>query len=388
MAVRSELLQEWPRFSDRAPRFFAAPGRVNLIGEHTDYNDGFVLPMAIDRQTVVAAALREDRRVRVHSRTVGETVIFDLDQPGPGCRGLWWDYVEGMAQVLLEFGLKIPGADLLLASDVPLGAGLSSSASLEIAVGLALWSLSGEPLDRRQLALAGQKAEHQYAGNRCGIMDQFIATFGEQGNALLIDCRSLEIQLVPMVLPETRVVLCDTRVKHALSSSEYNLRRAECEKGVDLLRERIPGIEALRDVNSEQMLVHQGSLPEPIRRRCRHVVGENARTLAAVAAFRRGDLGEIRRLMAESHCSLRDDYQVSCRELDLLVDLAGSFPGVYGARMTGGGFGGCTVNLVSASSANAFCEYIRQEYSQKTGIEPRIYVSTPSAGAGEQSMPS
>jgi len=383
MADLNELRREFLRFCGREPRFFAAPGRVNLIGEHTDYNQGFVLPMAIDRRTVVAAAAREDRRIRVHSMNMGETADFDLEHPGSGRRGLWWDYVEGMAQTLPLFGVEVPGADLVLVSDVPLGAGLSSSASLEISVGLALWSLSGKPLDRRSLALAGQAAEHRYAGSLCGIMDQFIATFGQAGNALLIDCRSLDIRQVPMVLPEVLVVICDTRVKHTLSSSEYNVRRSECEQGVELLKKQIPEIRSLRDVNRELFLAHAELLPEPVRQRCRHVVGENVRTQAAVTALKNGDLPEMGRLMAESHSSLRDDYQVSCAELDLLVDLAGSFDGGYGARMTGAGFGGCTVNLVARDHVAAFGEHITEGYSKKTGVEPGVYTSMPSAGAIE-----
>lgn len=385
MVDKERLRKEFQERFHRHPRIFAAPGRVNLIGEHTDYNDGFVLPMAIDRQTVVAAAPREDARIRVLSRNLDPEVEFSLDHPSGGRHGLWGDYVEGVAQALLAQGIPVPGADLLLESDVPLGAGLSSSASLEISVGLALWSLSGKAVNRRILALAGQTAEHTYAGNLCGIMDQFIATFGEEHHALLIDCRSLDTKLVSMNLAGVIVVMCDTRVKHELSSSEYNTRRSECRQGVELLQSRLPGVQALRDVSLQDWRAQEGSLPEPVRSRCRHVVGENHRTLAAVEALQQGDLACLGQLMAESHRSLRDDYRVSCPELDLMVRLAQPFPGVYGARMTGGGFGGCTVNLVAEDRADDFSRHIHEKYEKETGISPCLYRSAPSAGAQELS---
>ncbi|HEV2764294.1 MAG TPA: galactokinase, partial [Pyrinomonadaceae bacterium] len=266
------------------PRVFRAPGRVNLIGEHTDYNDGFVLPMAIEHSTVAAAAARSGRRVRVRSLNVGRTVEFDLDRPGPKQRGSWLDYVEGVAQALESRGVRLTGADLVVHSDVPSGAGLSSSAALEISVGLALVAVSGAEVDRVTLALAGQRAEHEYVGTRSGIMDQFVASLGREGHALLIDCRTLEATPIPVDTTDTLVVICDTQVKHQLASSEYNTRRAECERGVELLREVLPDVRALRDVSEEDLREHEGRLPEPVRRRVRHIVRENARTLAARSA--------------------------------------------------------------------------------------------------------
>ncbi len=309
----------------REPRLFRAPGRVNLIGEHTDYNGGFVLPLAIDRETIVAAAPRADRRVVAYSLNLGERAEFHLDEPGERRRGIWLDYVEGVARALESRGVRLGGAELLILSDVPAGAGLSSSAALEVSAGLALASVSGVEVDRVELALAGQQAEHTYVGTMCGIMDQFVAALGRAGHALLIDCRTLEATPVPLDTRETAIVICDSRVRHELSTSEYNTRRAECERGVELLREFLPGIAQLRDVSTEEFGRYESRLPEPIRRRCRHVVHENERTLLAADALRRGDLSEVGRLMRRSHESLRDDYEVSCAELDFLAETAWNF---------------------------------------------------------------
>ena len=386
MIDRDELRRAFvARFGgDRATRLFRAPGRVNLIGEHTDYNGGFVLPMAIDREAMVAAAPRADRRVRVHSLNVGESAEFDLDRPGPARRGWWLDYVEGVAQALESRGVRLRGADVVISSDVPPGSGLSSSAALEVSAGLALATLSGVEVDRVTLALAGQQAEHTYVGTMCGIMDQFVAALGRAGHALLIDCRTLEAAPVPLDTARAPVVICDTNVRHELSSSEYNTRRAECERGVELLKEVLPGITQLRDVSVADFKEHEALLPEPVRRRCRHAVTENERTLRAVGALRRGDLGEAGRLMNESHASLRDDYEVSCAELDAMAEIARARgPGVYGSRMTGGGFGGSTVSLVRRDALEDFLKTVPAEYERRTGIAPRAYVSEAGDGAKE-----
>jgi galactokinase len=380
---RAVLRQAFREKYGPEPRLFRAPGRVNLIGEHTDYNDGFVLPMAIERETAVAAAPRPDRLVRIHALDYGEDAEFDLDRPGPTRRGLWLDYVEGVARALERRGVRLGGADLAVSSSVPAGAGLSSSAALEVSSGLALASVSGAQVARIELALAGQEAEHTYVGAMVGIMDQFVASLGRAGHALFIDCRSLEASLVPLDTREVAVAVCNTGVRHELAASEYNTRRAECEHGVELLRAALPGIEALRDVSVEQFERHERLLPEPVRRRCRHVVTENARTTAAVGALRRGDLWEFGRLMDRSHRSLRDDYEVSCRELDVLVEIAGNFGGVLGARMTGGGFGGSTVNLVRRDALAEFTATVMSEYPRTTGLEATVLVSDAADGAGE-----
>jgi galactokinase len=378
-----DIRSQFQEIYGREPRLFRAPGRVNLIGEHTDYNGGFVLPMAIEWETVVAISAREDRKIRVRSLNLNEEQTIDLDTPEQKLRGSWIDFIEGIARILERKNVKLRGADLLIYSDVPTGAGLSSSAALEISVGLALSEISGQTVDRVTLALAGQSAEHEYVGAKVGIMDQFISAMGKKDHALLIDCRSLEARQIPFISDELAIVICDTNVKHELSSSEYNVRRAECEEGVKILREFIPGIEQLRDVSVEEFEKYESNLPEIIRKRCRHVVMEDARTLSAAEALTNGDFAEFGRLMWLSHESLRDDYEVSCKELDIMVEIAKTCEGVLGARMTGGGFGGSTVNLVQQDYVEKFKEKISTEYYRQTQIETHIYVSKPAEGAGE-----
>lgn len=367
----------------RTPRLFVAPGRVNLIGEHTDYNEGFVLPMAVDRKTIVAVGPREDRRVRVHSLDLQEVAAFDLDHEDRANATHWAAYIEGVARVLEKRGFKLTGAELAISSDVPMGGGLGSSAALEISTGYALLTLSGHEIDLKQLALAGQTAEHLYVGTRCGIMDQLAAALGKKSHALLIDCRSLETVPVDLNLPGIAVVVCNTNVEHELASSAYNERRRECERAVEILRQVLPGIQALRDMSWEQFEKYAELLPEPERSRCRHVISENERTLEAAEALKTGKLERLGELMALSHKSLSEDYEVSCRELDVMVDLARKHNGVVGARMTGGGFGGCTVNLVAGEELNNFREFVTSGYEAATGIVPTIYVVAASDGVRE-----
>ncbi len=368
-----------------APRVFSAPGRVNLIGEHTDYNDGFVLPMAIERRTVVAAAPRSDRRVVAHSGALDETFEFELDEPGNVRRGIWGDYVEGTARALLARGVAVGGASLFIESDVPRGAGLSASAALETSVGLALASLTGsETLDRVTLARAGQAAEHEYVGTMCGIMDQYIAALGVERHALLIDCRSLEARRVPLELGDSKLVVCDTGVKHELASSAYNQRRAECDEAVRLLQAALPGVTALRDVDLRSFERHADALPEVVRRRARHVVSENERTLEATRALSAGDFDAFGRLMVASHVSLRDDYEVSCAELDLAVGEALAHPGVYGARMTGGGFGGCTIALVRAEAVPSLIDRVTNALRERFGTSAQAFATDAAGGAREE----
>lgn len=368
------------------PRVFSAPGRVNLIGEHTDYNEGFVLPMAIERRSYVAGAPNGSSKIRVRSLTLAQSAEIDLQQPGPRRRGVWVDYVEGTARALIDRGLPVVGCDLLIDSTVPAGAGVSASAALELSVGIALATLGGTPEpDRVQLALAGQAAEHQYVGTMCGIMDQYIAALGQRDAALLIDCRSLETQSVPIRLEHASVLICDTRVKHELSSSEYNLRRAECLRGSNILAKSLPGVRTLRDVSVADFERFATQLPGVVRNRCRHVVTENERTLAAATALRRGDLAELGRLMSQSHVSLRDDYQVSCEELDVAVDVAAAQPGVYGSRMTGGGFGGCTVSLVESAAIGRVSTAVKGAFQARGWKEPELFASVACDGARVES---
>lgn len=370
-----------------SPRMFYAPGRVNLIGEHTDYNDGFVLPLAIERGTWVAGDVRSDRTIRVRSLNIGESVSIDLDRPGAMRRGQWSDYVEGVVRALIERGHTVAGAALVLQGDVPSGAGLSSSASIEVAVALALTSLSGAPPPdveaANELALVGQRAEHTYVGTQCGIMDQLIAARGEANHALLVDCRSLDARLVPLASPDVVVLICDSKVKHSLATSAYNDRRAECERAVKLLAEVLPGITALRNVSMEDFARYESRLLDPVRRRARHVVTENARVQRTAAALERGALDEVGKEMFASHDSMRDDFQISCEEIDCLVDLLRGVPGVFGSRMTGGGFGGCTVSLVAKTALPAVEARLRQGYEARYRRLPDLFVTRAAQGAHE-----
>ncbi len=378
----AQLVAEFRERSGQVPRVFVAPGRVNLIGEHTDYNDGFVLPFAIERHTLIAAAPRNDRKVIVRSRSVGTEAQLDLSTAGTP-RNAWTDYIEGVAHALMARGIKISGADMLIDSDIPSGAGLSSSAALEMSVGFALTALAGTDVDRTQLALAGQQAEHTWVGTRCGIMDQMIVARGSRDHALLIDCRSLDARSIPLALGDHVILVCDSGVKHELAASDYNVRRRECEDGVSQLRAAGLLIRALRDVSVETFASQQQTLDDPVRRRCRHVIGENQRTLDATAALAAGDLVTMGTLMNASHASLRDDYEVSCPELDLLVETAQGHPGVLGARMTGGGFGGCTVNLVASARVDSLNAALAAAYQERFGRTPATFVTRAADGVRE-----
>lgn len=379
MAHTSEAKSELP---NQSQRMFRAPGRVNLIGEHTDYNDGFVLPAAIGFSTWVSSAPRDDRTVSVFSENFSEQIEFDLDEESPHARGHWSDYVRGVAVTLERAGHRLRGADLRIRGEVPIGSGLSSSAALEVASGFALLTNSGLTVVRRDLAELCQRAENEFVGIRCGIMDQFVSCHGQAGKALLLDCRSLEYKLLP--LPENaRLAICNTKVKHSLATSQYNARRVECETAVRHFAQRRSNVRALRDVTETDLKLFGGELPAVIYRRARHVITENARVLAAGTALEQVDLAAFGQLMNRSHLSLRDDYDVSCRELDLMVELAQAVPGVYGARMTGGGFGGSTVNLIAAESVDEFKQTVARGYEDATGLTPEIYICTATEGVGE-----
>jgi galactokinase len=365
------------------PQIFSAPGRVNLIGEHTDYNDGFVLPTAIGFYTRVAVSPRNDGKLALRSTEFPESFEFDLASLPQRKLGAWCDYVLGVALALIRAGCDLGGAQLLVHGEVPIGAGLSSSAALEVASALALLSLSNTMLPLKSIAKLCQSAENEFVGAHVGIMDQFVSCFGKQGHALLLDCRSLEFELVRV--PETvKIVICNTMVKHQLSGGEYNRRREECEQGVNILSKLYPGIKALRDVSADQLAAQKVAMPAVIYKRCLHVVEENGRVMEAVQGFRSGDLQRVGSLMHDSHRSLRDLYEVSCPELDIMVESAQGLPGYYGGRMTGGGFGGCTVNLVESTQAESFAQRIAQRYRQKTGIPPEVHVCSPANGAGAE----
>ncbi len=363
-------------------RNFRAPGRVNLIGEHTDYNDGFVMPAALDFSTWVKISPLEQRKLTIYSDNFDEEIEVDLDDRDLSARGSWSDYPVGVAVELERAGHRLRGARLQIRGDVPIGSGLSSSAAIEVATACALAANSELEIDRRELALLCQRAENEFVGARVGIMDQFVSLFGQEQKALLLDCRSLEFRLLP--LPDNvRLIICNTMVKHALASSAYNERRAQCEAGVKHLAQFLPNVTALRDVTIEQLEAHARGLDDVVYRRCRHVITENARVLSAGDVLEQGDLDRFGELMAASHRSLRDDYEVSCRELDLMVEIAQKIEGVYGARMTGGGFGGCTVNLVAAARVEEFKGRMSEEYEKATSLRPEIYICTAANGAEE-----
>ncbi len=359
-----------------------APGRVNLIGEHTDYNDGFVFPMAIEAGLELAGRLRPDRRVRLHAADLGRSVEFSLDAPlAFDQREAWSNYVRGVLWALAREGVTLRGFDLAFGGDLPSGAGLSSSAALEVGTAVTLQRLFGFELAPVRLAVLCQGAESEFVGMKCGIMDQFVVLMGRRGHALFLDCRSLEFSHVPLTLGEHRIVICHSGVKHSLVASEYNRRRAQCEAGVKVLAEGKPEVRALRDVTLADLAARRGDLGEVIYRRCRHQVTENARVLESGEALRAGDLPRFGALMNASHDSLRDDYEVSCPEVDLLVEVARAVPGTLGARITGGGFGGCTVNLVHRSAVERFEAEVLPEYHRRTHLQPRLFVSTPADGA-------
>lgn len=378
--VAGSLGQQFWELYGGSPCIFIAPGRVNLIGEHTDYNDGFVLPAAIDSYTWVAAARNAKPVLNVYSAHFCERVQLPLTALNGPPRRHWSDYVRGIAAVLQGGGCVLSGADLMIYSQVPIGAGLSSSASLEVSTALAMLAVADQEVSAQELAKICQRAEQEYAGTRCGIMDQFIAVFGRAGCALLLDCRSLDYETV--ALPEdVRMVICNSMVKHEHAAGEYNRRRADCEYGVKILQQSMPNVRALRDVGLEDLDRNTNRLSERVNRRCRHVVSENQRVLGAAKALRAGDLGHFGWLLYESHKSLRNDYEVSCAELDLLVELASACEGVYGARMTGGGFGGCTVNLVRSESVSNFQSRVSEGYMKAARRTCEIYVCSAAQGA-------
>ena len=367
-------------------RTFRAPGRVNLIGEHTDYNDGFVMPAAISFSTFVSISLFGNSSLEIFSENFNESVSVDLSaRPQP--RGHWSDYAVGVAVMLQDAGYTVRGAKLRIRGEVPIGSGLSSSAAIEVATACALVGISDINIDRVELAKLCRRAENEFVGARVGIMDQFVSLYGQANKALLLDCRSLDYELLPLS-QEAHLVVCNTMVKHELASGEYNQRREQCEAGVQHLAQALPEVTALRDVTFEQLQKYGKDLRDVIYRRCRHVISENGRVLEAGEALKRHDLAAFGRLMYDSHRSLRDDYEVSCPELDIMVELASKVKGVYGARMTGGGFGGCTVNLVANEHVDEFQRIVANGYEQKTRLKPEIFVCETADGASEvTSMP-
>ena len=380
-ALTAHITAEFQKHYGRLPRWIvAAPGRVNVIGEHTDYNDGFVLPMAIERYAIMAAdPAAAPGAINIYDAHFQETAKIDISASVTKGQPKWSNYIRGVLAGFQKRGEKIPALDVAFMSTVPLGGGLSSSAALEVCTATLMEAATGKTIDPIEKALLAQKAEHDFAGVPCGIMDQFISALGREGHLLLLDCRTRKTELVPMSDPSVALLVINTNVKHELSGGEYAERRAQCEEAAKNL-----GVKSLRDVSPDQLEKGKGKLSEVVYRRARHVIGEIERTVHAAEGIRASNWPGVGNLMYASHASLRDDYEVSCAELDAVVEIAediGYQGGVYGCRMTGGGFGGCCVALVKAGAVDAITKKIAADYKIKTGIEASIFSSRPAAGA-------
>ena len=369
-----------------AERAFQAPGRVNLIGEHTDYSGGLVMPAAIDFNTVATVSRSNATESAIYSMNFNEEVRFAAAAPPDTARHSWADYPLGVLWSLRGSSIAVPAFTMTLSGDVPLGAGLSSSASIEVAAAFAALWLAEKTLLLTEIALACKRAENGYVGAQSGIMDQYIACHGERDHALVIDTRDLSSRAVPLP-PSVRLVICNSMVKHSHAGGEYNQRRAEVEEGSEALRRANPAIQELRDASLNDLEAVRATISPEAYLRCRHIITENTRVQQAAAALEAGDMATVGRLMAEAHASYRDDFAASCAEADLLVELAGQQPGIIGARLTGGGFGGCTVNLVQAAEAERFRESMHQAYRERTGIDAEMYLCQAAAGASEVALP-
>ena len=386
-ALRHEFSHIFPAAGADGLLLSRAPGRVNLIGEHTDYNDGFVCPMAIDRSTAILAAPRDDAVVRMHSLFAKQTVEFPIDHVVPKEGPAWALYPKGSAEAMRQRVHLTRGFDAVVDSNVPLGGGLSSSASFEVATAMAVLAVNGQTLPPEEIALACQWAEHHYPGVPSGIMDQFISVLGQKGHALLLDCRSRVTKQVPLDDPDLRVVISNSKVKHALVSGEYTARRWQCEAAVAYIQRKNPAVKALRDVTPEMLTAAEGDMDRVAYKRARHVVTEIARTLDFAAALERRDYATCGALMYASHASLRDDYEVSTPELDALVEIARGVAGVYGARMTGGGFGGCIVALCHAAAVGPLTRAIETQYPARAkGKQATTFATVASDGAGVEAV--
>jgi galactokinase len=376
MTIDSRSMREaFIRRFGRPPKLFRAPGRVNVIGGHTDYNDGFVLPTTTALYTWIGIAPRADRILRAFSRRFDSVQEVDLGQITKRRDGDWFEYVKGVASILEASGRPLRGADLVIDGEIPLGGGLSSSASLETALALALLDGAGVEIERAELARLCQRAESDFVGARCGIMDQFVISCCARGRAMMLDCRSLEFRLAAMP-NDARLLIVDSGVSHRLPSGHYNSRRKECEQAVSRLAGRIPQLGSLRDLDLEQLEDEKKTLGDRLYRRCRHVLNENQRVEAAYAALQVGDVAHLGKLITASHVSLRDDYEISCAELDALVEIMVDRPGVYGARLIGGGFGGCALCLVDAPHLDQVIDEVRTTYGELLGRLPWIHAVT------------
>jgi galactokinase len=383
-----DLNKLWKIFNEKftdtglAKGAFSAPGRVNLIGEHTDYNDGFVLPMAIGKKIIMLGQLRNDRRVRVFDLGYNTEIDFSLDKLILLSKNTWANYLMGVVDEIQKAGYILQGANLIFISNIPQRVGLSSSAALEVVTALTMAKLNSLEIKPVEMAHLCRRAENNFVGVACGIMDQYISCLGQKNYALFIDCKINKYELIPFKNHNYQIVICNSKIQRGLMDSEYNKRKEECKVATEFFKQKLNrGIRALRDITIDEYKKYQAQLPEVAARRAKHVILENYRVQAGVQALRMGNYFAFGQLMIESHQSLKDDYEVSCAELDLLVDLALKQEGVLGARMTGAGFGGCTVNLLRSEYIDVFGKTIKQEYKKITGIIPDIYVTPPAEGA-------
>ncbi len=374
------VFSEFNRRFDNDPILVKAPGRVNLIGEHTDYNEGFVLPAAIDKVIILGFALNESKKARLYSIDMKESCEIDLKKDLEKSDHHWANYILGVVDQLQKRGETIGGFDCVFGGDIPIGAGLSSSAALEAGVVLGLSKLFDLSISKTEMAKIGQAAENHFVGMQCGIMDQFANIQGKEGHALKLDCRSLEFELYPFRRSDIKIILCDTNVHRELTSSEYNIRRQQCEEGVRIMKKYYPDVKSLRDLDLPSLKKHMGDFNPTVFQRCKFVLEENDRVEAACEALINDNLETFGKLMYESHYGLRDLYEVSCKELDALVEIAETLDGVYGSRMMGGGFGGCTINLVKKEFVDEFINSMETQYRKKVGDGLEIYQASISDG--------
>ncbi len=379
-AIISEIRKQFnDRFKSR-PIYYKAPGRINIIGEHTDYNDGFVLPAAIDKAIYLAAAKNNLETFRFWSNDYNEYYEIKIDDLKKSEKH-WANYLIGVAVQFQKRGFTLQGLDCVFGGDIPLGAGLSSSAALECAFAVCLNDQFNFGVERSELIRMAQKAEHEFAGVFCGIMDQFASIFGKEGHVTKLDCRDLSYEYYPFTNNNIDIVLCDTKVKHTLASSEYNIRRSECEKGVSILQRVFPTVKSLRDVTPAMLETVKDTMEQKVYLRCRYVIHEIIRVEQACCALSQNDFIQLGKLMYETHEGLSHEYEVSCQELDILVNIARNTPDVLGSRMMGGGFGGCTINLVKDSGIDVFIRKVKKEYAEQTNTEAEIYQVRISGGA-------
>lgn len=380
MLIVDRLRKQFQELYGQEPMIVAAPGRVNLIGEHTDYNEGFVLPGAVDKRMYVAISANTSGLITIYANHYNESFAFS-PQEAIGPQNGWMNYLLGVTHHIKDKGKTIGGANVLIDGDVPVGAGMSSSAALCSAYGFALNELFGLGLSRMELAFIGQKTEHTFVGVKCGIMDQFASLHGKKGHVMKLDCRSLEYEYIPFDFPDYKIVLVNSMVSHSLAGSEYNVRRQQCEEGVALLKKHYPGINSLRDVSVEQLQSHQQEFSQVVYDRCWYVVTEKDRLLNGCASLAKGDLPAFGKLMIATHNGLSKQYSVSCTQLDFLAGRAGFIEGVAGSRMMGGGFGGCTINIVQAAAVDNFTQQIQKAFEGLFREVPEVYVTQIEDGA-------